>query len=966
MKQRLFLAGGLVLFGATRAFAQDEKVLGRDDVDFAQALADNHYPDLAKRLLAVLAKTGKSTDKGAIGAIDLNIAQDEAMKIEDLAARKAALTDVLAKKEKFVEDNKGSPSGEDMRNTLPDLYSLLGETFTALIKKETDERKIEALRSEGDGIFVKAEGAIQTRIDALKALNPTQDSDDYARLRAARYNQPHLRYFHALLYAPGSAKRKELCDQAEKEYEEFDLDFYTDDAPMIVYYAYVDVGLCLKELEKNKEAIASFDKVIQLRGSYGEIDPKTKAYPIPPAARDLLDIVCYATYQKILLLKDAKNLAEVVKVGKDYFTTIPDPFGSSSSMLLAKELAEAQLALGDSKGAVETGKGMKAKDPAGIGAIWGQDLAERAGGGGESYVERLRGVETKLAENKYDAALAQCRQILSDVAGTADEAEAGSQVWLQIGYAFQKRGLLDEAILAYQTGLDRYPRSKNASELLDREITCLQAAMGATRAKYYRERVNAATDRLVADYPNAPQAAGIQMKKAANLESDGKWTEAIEIYKRVEKASNDYTKARLKIGLDYSQMAMKLIEEKQDPKAAPDPKRADEIKSLYGQAEQGFKDTIKAVADKRAGTLDTAVLSALDEHEYLSVLSLARLYMSDSYSNTSEAAKMVATLEQNSKWTSDLTKGPEIQNLRGRLYLDQGQFDEAEKWVDDLYKRDKKKAAGPAAMLAQAYDQQGAEKRQAKPDSIEADKLWRKAAKYYWWSVELQVDGTVSQQPDTMKKVADRLYVYGLSFNHVPDSRISFVDWADTAKSADDWVRAAKIYEAALTQSPEYRMMINLGRTYGFLGKWNESAGVYEKLFEQEQVLGKTKQKLDPSVVKAKPELPFAYLEWGVAMQMAAQSVTDDKEKADRLNRCINVVFMPLNFSLNAQTSPAAYWGAEYHLVRALMERGNYKDADLKIHDLQNATSPTFDDGKFGYQKMFQDTGEELKRLLFK
>src|SRR6185295_9911103 len=157
--------------------------------------------------------------------------------------------------------------------------------------------------------------------------------------------------------------------------------------------------------------------------------------------------------------------------------------------------------------------------------------------------------------------------------------------------------------------------------------------------------------------------------------------------------------------------------------------------------------------------LDTAILKALDEHEYLATLSLARLYMSDAFENKTGASDMIAKLEQNSKWSGDASKGPEIQNLRGRYYLDAGQTDEAEKWVEDLYKRDKKKAAGPAYTVARAFDGQGDEKRKAKPDSIEADKLWQKAAKYYWWSVELQVDGSVSQEPDKMKAVGDRLFV---------------------------------------------------------------------------------------------------------------------------------------------------------------------------------------------------------------
>lgn len=75
---------------------------------------------------------------------------------------------------------------------------------------------------------------------------------------------------------------------------------------------------------------------------------------------------------------------------------------------------------------------------------------------------------------------------------------------------------------------------------------------------------------------------------------------------------------------------------------------------------------------------------------------------------------------------------------------------------------------------------------------------------------------------------------------------------------------------------------------------------------------------------------------------------------------------MPLSFTLKPDTSPNAHWGTMYHLVRALMDKGMYKEAQAKVDDLKRAVSLTFDDGKFGYQKRFEDTIEELKTKLFK
>jgi tetratricopeptide (TPR) repeat protein len=336
--------------------------------------------------------------------------------------------------------------------------------------------------------------------------------------------------------------------------------------------------------------------------------------------------------------------------------------------------------------------------------------------------------------------------------------------------------------------------------------------------------------------------------------------------------------------------------------------------------------------------------------------------MYEGFNRAADASPVIDKLE--AKWASDPKKGPEIQNLRGRVFLSQGKIEEAAKWVDDLYKRDPKAAAGPAGQLARALDQMGLDKFKAQPESLEGDQLWVRAARYYWISIEPQVKGSVSQNPDEMTDLGNRFYSYGLHFNGIPepktpDQRTTFVDWTPGSKrSPDPWVKAAMIYEAALAQNPSYRMTINLGRTYGFLAKWAEAAGIYGKLFEQEQIVDqKTKNKLDRTAMSAKPELVMAYIEWGVAERMAANNGAD---KA-RLDRAMTIMTLLCN-TLKPDVLPNEYWAAHYNLVRTLMDRGEYKNAQLSIDDITRNVSPTFDNGTYGYKQRFLDTIEELKK----
>lgn len=271
-------------------------------------------------------------------------------------------------------------------------------------------------------------------------------------------------------------------------------------------------------------------------------------------------------------------------------------------------------------------------------------------------------------------------------------------------------------------------------------------------------------------------------------------------------------------------------------------------------------------------------------------------------------------------------------------------------------------SAADAAKRARELDSRGAELLKANPNSDEAEDLWLSAADYYALSVAPQVAGMATPHPDELRAVADRLFVFGLRFNRVPESRTTFVDWrnARTTRGAC-WRKAVPIYEAALAASADDRTSIQLGRTFGFLRSWPGAARVYAELFARTPVLTKNKQKLDRDVVKARPELLLAFLEWGVAEQEAAAGVADEHEHDDRLNRCIGTILMPLSFTTKVDANPEVFWGANYHLVRALMDKGMYKDAWAKIEDLKRSVSPTFDDDKFGYRKLFESTLKELR-----
>jgi tetratricopeptide (TPR) repeat protein len=955
------LTASLVVSLSAVASAQDASVLNKkDDLEFARALRDNGYPDLAERLVVVIEKQGGGSG-GMSELIRLDIAQDNAMKIDDLVKRKDALVKVLADKIKFANANRGTPAAEDCRNRLPDLYGAIGEAITAAIRKEKDDVTLNKLRDEGDKLFLQAEEASKAREAEAKAeyeKDPTNQDAEFA-YQAASYNACRTLYLHSLLFTLGSGKRNEMIETALKAYDEFDLNFSDT---IFNIYAAIDTGNCLKDLGKSKEALDCLDRAISVRESYGE---KVKDAAVvkagekprmvwPIGTRDIADIVAYGMFQKMLVLQDMKQTAEMIAVAEDYDASIPDSWELSSALNIYRELAEAKLAAGDTKGCLDIAAKMQEVDPNGLMGATGRELKDRAGGG--TFRDKLTTAEARLMANDYDRAFALCREVLSDTAGTPDAQEGGCMALLTIGFGYQKRGWIEEAALAYQTAVDRFPKATGAPEALARAIDCYSGAQRAGRRKFYKDQIEEDMNRLVRDYPKDQRAQQIQITQAEILENEGDFTGAISKYETIAPASNAYTKARLKIGLCYFLMGDKLSKEKDSKK--------EDVNALLAKTESGLKEAVTAIGTARGKTIDPGILKALEEQEWVASLSLAKLYMTESFGKLAAAAPMIDTLE--SRWGKDPAKGPQIQDLRGRLFLSQGKYEEAEKWVSDLWSRDKKGAAGPAGQLARSFDQMGLDKLTAKPDSLEGEDLWKRAAKYYYMSIKPQVDGTVTQDADEMAKVGGRFYIYGRHFNGVTDERVTFIDWSPASRrTAEYWTKAAEIYESTLQIAPDIKVTINLGRTYGYLAslgdhpKWVEAARVYGKLFEQEPLVNqKNRQRLDPQMVKAKPELVFAYVEWGVCERLAF-AVDGDK---GRINRCLGTIFQPLRNSLRPDTSGQAYWASRYHEVAALMDIGEYPNAKLTIEDIQRQVSPTFDEGKYGYKALFEKAYEELKK----
>lgn len=934
---------GLVVAGsAVAAHARDGDILdGRDDVEFARALGREGYPDLAKTLLGAVRRSGRGAAEADLAerAIDLRAQFAAARLVADPASRFERLVAVVEGMESFASGAAGTPDAEQTRDCLQDAYASLADSVAAAVARAPGAAAAGALREKAVAFFLRAETAAKARIDAAK--NVADPADEWWELSSAEFAYARLLYRHAFVLPAGSPDRASLCEAALAAFDEFELD--AEGVSLLTVHAAIDAGVCLAEIGRSGEALASYDRAIAVREQFGPRDTRSGVFPV--GDREIAALVCHATLQKMLLLRAMKRTGDVVSTGRDYFASVPRPLEAPAAPAVATEFGDALCAAGDRAGLAEFSRMLVAAGPDGAWGRMGRRLV--SGTGGASGGDALELARDLLDEGRFEPALAICHRALRDAEGTAEEPDVGGEALLLIGWAYQKRGWMEEAALAYETGAERFPSSRRSAESIGRAIDCHRSAQSAGRRAYHEERIRALTDRLLDRHPDDPRAERVRIEKAGLLAGRGDQAGAVALYETVPATSPAYVDARLRMGICRMNEARTLETSG----------RKDEAAAAYGLAEAALREAVRAIGAARAATIDPAVLGALDEKEYSALTNLARVLMAPPVARFDDCAATVAALE--ARWGTSRERAIEIQDLRGRLYLAQGRFDEAEKWISDLGTRDGNAAAGPAGRLARLLDRRGRDAATATPGSAEADALWRRAARLYWASVAPQVDGAMPVDVEELTEVGNRLHVLGLQFNAVPASRASFVDWTPSVPLAPEcWARAVRIYETVLAQSPDYRVAISLGRTYGFLGERVKAAAAYARLFGQESILdAKRPDRLDATVVKAKPELVFAFVEWGVSERLAFAT---DHDKA-RLARCLRSIFVPVLASLRPDGN-RTWWTARWHLVSALVDGGNFMDARLSIEDLERNVSPDFDGDPDGYKPLFEKLREELRR----
>ena len=99
-------------------------------------------------------------------------------------------------------------------------------------------------------------------------------------------------------------------------------------------------------------------------------------------------------------------------------------------------------------------------------------------------------------------------------------------------------------------------------------------------------------------------------------------------------------------------------------------------------------------------------------------------------------------------------------------------------------------------------------------------------------------------------------------------------------------------------------------------------------------------KRFDPQVLKTKPDLVPAFVEWAMAEEMAGK-VADDKERLSRASELLDKALF------NLDKNGKLWWRAKALQIQTMLDRGMYDVADITLRDVERNTQD-FDGGKYG------------------
>lgn len=911
---------------------QSAAVLGPRNARFLEGLWRAGYIEEAKRIGELVAASKlPDAEKKAVDTIYDRLKLAILIKEGDGKGRKEHVQKQIAEKKAEVDAAPANSEAQiDKLAELIDQYRLLADAMTAVLAQETDATAQATARKEVDQQFEAFEKELKDKAAATDKLRDENKPGTELPFLVSTYGLGRVYYYHALLFPPDDYGGKKLIEKSLAVLEDFDLEFGDSFA---AFEAKLTTALCQARLGDVNTAIEVCNDAIALRTRFDK--DKNGVYQVD---RNAADVIAAAVLQKTLFLKDLKEHSKILDATKDYLHSIPKPLEAPQGPNVLAAQAEAQMELGDSEGASQSAQ--KLVELGGNAAARGQQLLSNliSNRGGSVGTDKMLSIATGLAQQgDFDGSLRMCRQILLQSKGP-EGTKAASEALLITGAVFASRLWYQEASVAFDAVVRRYPKSEVAPDALWRSIQCFIELDDSEGLARHKRDLKDRSDQLVRDYPSHPHVGQLQLVEGRRMSKQGKFLEAAQVFERIAKESSAYLDARYYASSSYQGYARKLQDENKAAEAA----------QFTQKALEGFQAVMRDAESSKQSTTDAKVKARLEGIEYGARIAVANLLLSGT-AKPAEAEAVIKPIDVK----PDDKQYATIAALKVRILLAQGNIDQAADAMDIAIEKsgDQPDLLAACRTLATGLDDKAVERQKAN-DRRAAEALWRRASNYYLRSTNSR---TVTNAEVT--RIAERLRVIGMILNDVdPKLESWFEAPAFKPRVTEPWDYSLQLYQRlADNGAATYKTRIGRAWILGFLGRFDEAQAELTQVFAEKENKIKAGKRLDTNVLSKRPELLIPYLELGFALR-APRPGNGGDQKA----RLVNASEIFDQIAGSVKPDGKHWWYARYGLMHTLYDRGIYEDADVSMKSLER-TNPEFDDNRFGLKQPLISLKAQIK-----
>lgn len=948
-RRRLFARAGagalalLLLPAASFAFQEGGGRL-QSDLDFADRLS-GVYPDLAEEFLGRLEKSPQLQEEGRarISLIRADLFSQRASREPDLARRIEAIQKAVAAIEGFLKKYPNHPRAGDAKARIGELGREVGDAIVEAVQAETDPKKLDTLRAQGEKNFKDAEEYFRKQIEAL--ANP-QNEDQERDLAVAKFNLPKTQYKHALLFEDKNATRNFLLREALKNIDTALFDHGNPELPA-THDAFITKGLVLREMGNWKGSREAFEEAVKFKELFEDPQNPGKYLwedPGPAVVAGAFEELCSAgnyfqDYDAVI-----EGADECLRLLRN-----PDVRLVPVGWRILLEQARAFSAKGRGDEAEKAIAVVLANAPPGPYRRMAQDIARELVDENATPAQLITAARSEIVKGNFDQSLGFLRRAIRRAQGVPQGEKVLAEAYFLMGSFYDREDRDEESILAFLQAAGADPKSALAP------LALYQAASGLAKISgeggpYVDGLYQRTVSQLTRNYPESDQAKQAELFKLRKLEGKKQWLEAAGGYEAIPPDSKNYVFAVNRgafcyymLGLDFTKLA-----------------KADKAKEALESSERLYRKAFEKATTELQKTIDPQRQIELRGNAFHAITQVGEIML-----RLEKPAEVLKLLESVERTFQDPEKTPKILALRMRALIDLNRLDEAVAALDAVLAKaplGEKGVSASCRKLAARLETDAVDREKRSKDDPKILTGLRKAAHYYQqWIERGRATGELGRGAEDVVVAADRIDEIGKRANRLAEGTTQIPDYEDR-KVADDeyWQKAVALYQSLL-RSP-YReslgtsvwtVRVKLGRCYAVLRDWPRLVETYETLVKTENMINAVNLQMNASVFQAKPDLLGAYLGLGFGYYMVAK----EKKEAGLFAKATEIF---ARIKERTEEDTMLWWQARYLAVVALFEQGEYKSAKTVIDSIGN-NYPKWDSGKFGFGPRFDRLKDRIE-----